>query len=446
MQKIIFRSELSNKTPLIIGSGESGIDVDSEVLKDSNDKPFIPATSFVGKLRAELVNEGVSNNLIEKFFGNSKGDKSSQGIAKFSDIYCISDTTNIFSVRDGIKIDSEKGITQETGKYNYEVTDTGSRFILTIVADITDNSEEMKNFLFTLKSILSENNLSLGAKTSAGFGKMTFSNSKFYHLDLSNSKHLIAWLKYDFSDSWFEQFKHLSKSTIDGAVLLKTKYKRKFEINADFHIKSSLIIKDYNSNSQSDAVSIKNDNKFVIPGSSLKGVIRSRSERIINTLNLNSSNILENLFGQKSDPKTNSGSKGKIVIQEAEVNNVIAELQNRIKIDRFTSGTIEGALFNSSPLWSDKNSTNLKLEIKITDPKEYEIGLILLVLKDLWLGDLAIGGEKNIGRGVLQGLKAEIKDNDKIFKLNSEFNADNEISKQALQDYVTDLINLGDRV
>ena len=33
---------------------------------------------------------------------------------------------------------------------------------------------------------------------------------------------------------------------------------------------------------------------------------------------------------------------------------------------------------------------------------------MLLVLKDLWLGDLAIGGEKGIGRGVFQGKSAVI--------------------------------------
>ena len=31
------------------------------------------------------------------------------------------------------------------------------------------------------------------------------------------------------------------------------------------------------------------------------------------------------------------------------------------------------------------------------------------VLKDLWCGDLAIGGEKNVGRGVLKGLSATIR-------------------------------------
>jgi hypothetical protein len=41
-------------------------------------------------------------------------------------------------------------------------------------------------------------------------------------------------------------------------------------------------------------------------------------------------------------------------------------------------------------------------------PEKHEIGLLLLLLKDLWTGDLPIGGESSIGRGRLQGIDAKI--------------------------------------
>jgi hypothetical protein len=40
--------------------------------------------------------------------------------------------------------------------------------------------------------------------------------------------------------------------------------------------------------------------------------------------------------------------------------------------------------------------------------KNAELGLILLLLKDLWTGDLPIGGESGVGRGRLKGLSATI--------------------------------------
>ena len=60
------------------------------------------------------------------------------------------------------------------------------------------------------------------------------------------------------------------------------------------------------------------------------------------------------------------------------------------------------------PLWAKQKWPNGYFDLEIKDFKDWEAGLMLLVLKDLWNGDLAIGGEKNAGRGVLQGLSATI--------------------------------------
>jgi hypothetical protein len=42
-------------------------------------------------------------------------------------------------------------------------------------------------------------------------------------------------------------------------------------------------------------------------------------------------------------------------------------------------------------------------------PRDSEIGLLLLLLKDLWTGDLPLGGGVSVGRGRLKGVRAEIK-------------------------------------
>jgi hypothetical protein len=48
------------------------------------------------------------------------------------------------------------------------------------------------------------------------------------------------------------------------------------------------------------------------------------------------------------------------------------------------------------------------LELEIRQPSEAEIGLLLLLLKDLWTSDLPVGGGSSIGRGRLQGIHAEM--------------------------------------
>ena len=70
------------------------------------------------------------------------------------------------------------------------------------------------------------------------------------------------------------------------------------------------------------------------------------------------------------------------------------------------------------PLWAKQNNGPMvTLDLEIKDFEDWEAGLMLLVLKDLWNGDLAIGGEKNVGRGVLQGLSATISFEDRKIEL-----------------------------
>jgi hypothetical protein len=44
-----------------------------------------------------------------------------------------------------------------------------------------------------------------------------------------------------------------------------------------------------------------------------------------------------------------------------------------------------------------------------------EVGLMLLLLKDLWTGDLPLGGESSVGRGRLQGVSATITLDDNVW-------------------------------
>lgn len=77
-------------------------------------------------------------------------------------------------------------------------------------------------------------------------------------------------------------------------------------------------------------------------------------------------------------------------------------VQNRVSIDRFTGGTRDGALFNEQPLFGGRQSL-VTVDLQLANPQEYEIGLLLLLLKDLWTGDLPLGGEISTGRGRLGG-------------------------------------------
>ena len=160
----------------------------------------------------------------------------------------------------------------------------------------------------------------------------------------------------------------------------------------------------------SPAKNISADTKnFILPGTSLKGIFRHRAEYIFSRLNLESK-ILDKLMGNaEGDEKIKS--RFKVSESYIENKNVAEFPHTRNKIDRFTGGTLQDALFKTKPVYQKIDAPNLKVHFEINGTKNFEAGPALFLLRDLWLGKIAIGGEKCIGRGTVIGIAAEINFN-----------------------------------
>jgi len=406
--KLILKGRLDLKTPLIIGSGESDI-ADIVVLKDSKERPYIPATSFVGVLR-HYFKEGIDDNTkktinknkqIDYFWGSKESKKADgyQSALMCSDLK-TQDKAKI-KVRDGVAIDHKTGIAKKEAKFDYEVVEPGIGFDLNVEINIRKayDKEIFKKILKTIVDALKTEDIRLGAMTTKGFGICKLDDVKYYEFDFSKRENVITWLK-----------KELGKEQELSVEPFSIKSKE-FLIDAWFKIKSSLMIKSYSGDLKApDAVHITSNNNIVLPGTSLKGAIRDRAIRIINTLGGDGEEVIKSLFGW-IDEKNKKGEKYKsrIIVNETIINNTIEEIQHRIKINRFTGGTIKAALFDSTPLWTINGDKAVHIIIKIKNYEDWEVGLLLLILKDLWNEDLPIGGEKNVGRGILKGLEATIK-------------------------------------
>lgn len=176
---------------------------------------------------------------------------------------------------------------------------------------------------------------------------------------------------------------------------------------------------------------IRNGQKeYIIPGSSLKGAIRSQAEKVasylakqygwkndaeneVNTID----SVIENAFGSKKGVKQNVGNQAKrgnlyffdTVVGNKEENDTRL-LSHRIHIDKFTGGVINGGLF------SEKNvAGKLKLHIVIRNWKannaEQSCGLLLLTLRDLAIGAFTVGSGYSVGKGVIQVEKVTVTEN-----------------------------------
>ena len=73
-------------------------------------------------------------------------------------------------------------------------------------------------------------------------------------------------------------------------------------------------------------------------------------------------------------------------------------------IDRFTGGALDKALFDESPARPVPGArAAVQFELRLDEPTDGEAGVLLLAVRDLLLGDISLGGEGAVGRGVVRG-------------------------------------------
>lgn len=440
--KIYVCVPLTLATPVIIGCGESeNSDVDvlrEPVFADSNKNadsltasyPLIPATSLIGVFRSYLQDKVVEQlspaerDQFKYLFGvivtPEQKEKNPQALEAQSAMQCedILLREARITVRDGVAIDLKTNTAKDKQKFTYEVIEQASSFPLRLEITLRKkyHKETFKSFLATIFAGIEGGHIRLGAKTNKGFGRLHLKKDavKIAELEFSNSDHVRQWLSRE------PDYKSLALNDWKPFNAVH----KQFQIAAEFSIKNSLLIKSYDASPTSpDAVPIKRKSgeQYVLPGTSVMGAVRHRAWKILRTLGWSEAEVdvkMKALFGfVKEDEKDNPAGRGRVRIEETIIDerqnkspqNVFPEVQTRIKIDRFTGGTIHGALFEMMPLWQKGKQPTVRIIMTIKDYHDWEAGLLLLVLKDLWTGDLAIGGEKSVGRGVLQGHYAKIE-------------------------------------
>ncbi|MEA5554337.1 RAMP superfamily CRISPR-associated protein [Anabaena cylindrica UHCC 0172] len=469
IKRIIVGGILILDTPTCLGSGDADSLIDLPLLRDTiSNHALLTGSSIAGALRNYLRerNKGYDLNdyrheLVTKLFGDLFVYKDEVNIPEKEKIeiksqdnqslLIIDDAISIdiikSELRDGVKINSVTRTAAEKAKYDFEVLQAGTKFPLCFELLIEKKSDEPNYESTLLKGLaialqgLEKGEISLGMKKRRGFGRCKVNNWQVWNFNLEDARDRIAWLTLD--HSWLTDPPCTKSPAVNTSIVAAMKEaglqfvderddkRDRITINAKFTLASPLLIRSGQASSDKapDAVHLKSrrvgEEKPVpiISGTSLAGVLRHRAERIINTLTegekrLLTKRIIDEIFGFVEDKKdklevnTLDNNKKKtrasrLIVHESVIKESNDLVQNRIAIDRFTGGALHGALFNEQPIFgSDK--TELKLELELRQPKPHEIGLLLLLIKDLWTGDLPVGGTSSIGRGRLQGKTATI--------------------------------------
>lgn len=430
VQRWVIEGRLVLESPAHFGNGEADPLTDMPLLFDeASGKPLLTGTSIAGALRNYLrewelgfTKTEAKDSLAVKLFGGMRSDD--EGEQSPLVVHDSLGRASGLELRDGVAIDIETRTAAEDKKFDLQLLSAGSKFDLRFELAFSQGADEqaLRQALAVALNGLENGEITLGARKRRGFGQCRVADWKVWKYDLQSREGLLAWLASE--REWQTPYRIEPKKGKAIAQLLDAKVdisdsRQLARLTATFALNGSLMIRSGfgEADEGPDMVHLhsrrkeKKDPAPIVPGTSWAGVLRHRALKIARTLSDASSHSLsfvDSLFGPSKIEKNGKGARAsRVAIRESEIVDPAALVQTRIKIDRFTGGTLEGALFEEQPVVA-KPETRLTLDLSLRDPREAELGLLLLLLKDLWTGDLPIGGESGIGRGRLKGRQATL--------------------------------------
>jgi CRISPR/Cas system CSM-associated protein Csm3 (group 7 of RAMP superfamily) len=451
---LLFETVIEMISPLAVGSEDSLSSSDRPVIRRNDGKPFIPGTALAGVIRTricEVLNEDTYGNELNILFGKdvSSGmqndtnttDNQLQRISRiqFDDLDAID--TPLVERRDHVRIDEKRGVAAKHNKYDMETVSVGTQFDLRVRVYLSDDLWQNKNIQTIITTMLSlidtaeKTGLSLGGHTRRGFGRIKVSdNYKGFlckRFKTGTADGLLEYLDYS-TDSQKSNCYSISKICEKLGWIVETQPLNSgnaLELSFKLGIKDSLLIRGPAANVNKDDVpdashirriEIGGKTKKIVPASSITGPMRHRANAILNTLNTQNARInkklLDILFGSESqDTKTKDHDTAEIragilSISESIIQNDNELRHTRVNIDPWTGGALDHCLFTEDVIFGgffDVQINIIPLKKDLDENKDMfnaALGVLLLVLRDLWEGDLPIGGETSIGRGVVQAV------------------------------------------
>lgn len=435
--RLIVEGDLILQTSAHFSNGDTDELTDMPLLVDPLDgkMPLLTGASIAGALRSYLRERergygqpADQNSASVLLFGSLKGDDEGEQSPLIVDDALGKPGTFSMEMRDGVGIDPKSRTAREDRLFDLQLWQAGTTFPLRFELLIRegDDASALKRALATALTGFNDGGITLGARKRRGYGRVKVAGWRVKTYDLTQADELLDWIEH--GDEPLTNVTPIADIvTVLGIAALVDDQREFFHISATFLLDGSLLIR--SGSGQDDwgpdmvhlhARQANGTRKPILSGTSLAGALRARALKIANTLDTSHNStrsevLVDAMFGADMDKVQKRRQQGdtdatsfasRVMVTETVMQNVKTDLvQNRISIDRFTGGARETALFSEQPAFGG-NDTNVTIDLRLVNPKDHEIGLLLLLLKDLWTGDLPLGGESSVGRGRLKGERA----------------------------------------
>lgn len=443
--------QLMTKTMLRIGSGD--VDLRPElrddekadpvqvnaVLLDHAGKPYLPGSSLKGVLRGWLNRSGCNAKVLAALMGSGEqGDADARGgCIEVEDAFLAADRqlpehtmwqspARHTGVRAGIARDVDTLTVLEDRLFHDEYVPPGSAFELHMIVD-TDDPTLIEWLLAALAAFATDPQMRIGADTGKGCGRIEW------------TKKGVAQFGRDQVASWLTRLRTATVGPVERwdrepghapaitaripaaadprwkAVDLALQFDSPFLVN---HPEAAIRKKRKTGKEAKDDTSTNfNPRRLVnghvyLPGASLKGALRAQAERILRTLDVHACDRRN-----PCPPRRDPGDEDRLchacrVFGAAGWGSLVRcddllararkdHVQGFVAIDRFTGGVAGSAKFNATADECPTLAGKLWLDTERLKPWPWARGLLLLTLRDLLEGDIALGFGRSKGFGAL---------------------------------------------
>ncbi len=413
-ERVLVCGELVLETPACFGSGESESLTDMPLALDPlEDRALLTGTSIAGALRAYLREreygyrkDGGGEALHNRLFGRQEDDEGEQSWLITCD--ALGEIPQV-ELREGVAIDPRTRTAETKKLFDFELLEAGTRFPLRVELLIPKGRrEELLRALAIALQGLERGEIVLGARKRRGLGQCRVTEWQVTRYDLTTPAGLLDWLNQAGQSQTGQSIADLLGVSAD------LDQREAFVLDATFELDGSLLIRSGMGEAGAPDMVHLHSNRSgqlvpILSGTSLAGALRARALRIAQTVGTKekAEALVNDLFGPRIRSSKDEPRGSRLTTAETEIGSPLNLVQSRVKIDRFTGGAYPGALFSEQPVWG-KRDTTIAIRTIVQQPSRAHIGLVLLLLKDLWTGDLPLGGEISVGRGRLKGRRAEL--------------------------------------
>lgn len=449
MKRIIkyYKITFTLASPLAMGSGENNL-TDSDIIRDSRGLPYIPGTALAGVYRRIF-----HRDTAKKYFGKELtkeiiDESSEKGVnlltdsaVRVYDAHLLNPEKRVIGKRDMVALDEYKTAI-EGAKFDFEILEPGVTFVTYI--EQTMEKEEQQYVSDEIAAAWLAGKITLGAKTRRGYGKTDGVKAESWIFHLGESEELERWLDFDmYSGSMPEKVFGVCKESSEklpsclSALMSGTEVYRQMaeiyqtqeirlaeesvcRIRLELEQQGGLSIRQYSTDvDEADYKQLTRkggaledgqealEGVPVIPGTSWAGAFRAHMSRL--EPEFSRGNLAEKIFGSAKE-KGQDSQRSRIRFSESSLRGGLWVTYTRNAIDRFTGGTVDGALYTEKTYFNGSTSLEIDCDFNSLEKKDREefARIMAGAILDLHNGYLSVGGLTAVGRGLFRITKLQV--------------------------------------